>query len=66
MEIIVNDEKREVADGMTLAQLMQELNVPERGTAVALNDKIAKRADWETIVLNPNDNVLIISAAYGG
>lgn len=66
MEIIVYDEKREVADGMTLAQLMQELNVPERGTAVALNDKIAKRADWETIVLNPNDNVLIISAAYGG
>ncbi|MCD8387375.1 MAG: sulfur carrier protein ThiS [Bacteroidales bacterium] len=66
MQIIVNDEKQEVAEGLTLAQLVKELNVPERGTAVALNDKIAKRADWEAIVLNPNDNVLIISAAYGG
>ncbi len=66
MEITVNDKKMQVADNIALAQLLADLKVPEKGTAVAINDKIAKKDTWAERTLMPGDNVLIISAAYGG
>ncbi len=66
MIITVNDTEKQVADGITLAELLVELQVPEKGTAVALNDKIARKDTWTQIALSPNDKILIISAAYGG
>ncbi len=66
MEIKVNDKPTEIADGSSLEQLLQMLEVKSRGTAVAVNDKIAKREHWASIMLQPGDSVLVISAAYGG
>lgn len=66
MEIIVNGEKRQLTDGQTVAQLMEELQTPLQGTAVAVNGKVAKRADWDGYALHDGDEILVISAAYGG
>ncbi len=66
MEIIVNGEKRQSLNGLTVAQLMDELQTPLQGTAVAVNGKVAKRADWEGFILKDGDEILVISAAYGG
>lgn len=66
MEIIINDQKREVTENASLALVLEELNIPSKGTAVALNGKIAKRESWGETILKPSDNIVIISAAYGG
>ncbi|MCC8119175.1 MAG: sulfur carrier protein ThiS [Bacteroidales bacterium] len=66
MNIKVNDKEMQVADGLKLAQLLAQLQVPEKGTAVAINDTLAKKDTWAERQLLPGDNVLIISAAYGG
>ena len=36
------------------------------GSAVAVNGRVIRRADWDATVLNGGDKVLIIKAAYGG
>lgn len=66
MEITVNGQKRQAPDGQTVEQLMIEMQTPEQGTAVAVNGKVAKRADWAASTLKEGDDVLVISAAYGG
>lgn len=66
MVIKVNDKPVEVSDGTNVELLLQQLGVAPRGTAVAINDKIAKRDNWVSTQIEPGDNVLIISAAYGG
>lgn len=66
MKIIVNGENRQLPDGQTLAQLMDEMQTPAQGTAVAVNGKVAKRADWADLTLKDGDDILVISAAYGG
>lgn len=66
MEIYINDLRKEVPEGTTLAKALAECNVPEKGAAAALNGKIAKRVDWDSITLAQNDKIIVISAAYGG
>lgn len=66
MEITVNGQKRQLVDRQTVQQLMEEMQTPVQGTAVAVNGKVAKRADWEGFILKDGDEILVISAAYGG
>lgn len=66
MKIIINDLTKELAEGASLADALAECNVPEKGTAVALNGKIARRDTWANTPLSDGDNIIIISAAYGG
>lgn len=66
MTVLINDKPTEVNTGTTLAQLLENLNIPSNGTAVAVNGALAKRDAWPSATLNDGDKVLIISAAYGG
>lgn len=36
------------------------------GIAVALNEKVIPNGEWKTVILNPNDKILIIKATQGG
>lgn len=54
------------AEEMSVQALLEWRNIPLQGTAVALNDKLVRRGEWERILLKENDNVVIISAAFGG
>lgn len=65
MQIIINNEKREVA-ASTLDALAKELALPERGVAVAVNNHVITRAAWGETTLNADDNVTVIKAAFGG
>lgn len=65
MKIKVNN--REVmTDAQTLLTLMQELNMPDRGVAVAVNNGIVQRSDWGSYSLSENMKITIIKAACGG
>lgn len=66
MTIILNDIPTEVESGITVSALASEQQAGETGSAVAVNGKLVRRADWDSVTLNENDNVLIIKAAYGG
>lgn len=50
----------------TIAELLEELNLPHIGIAVALNDHIVRRADYAHTPLASGDEVEIIRAVQGG
>ena len=66
MIIILNGKEVEIADNITVAQLLSLNHIPTAGTAVAFNDKVVKKSTHETTVLNEGDRIEIIRAVAGG
>ena len=66
MNIYINDKATEVADNASIATIVAQLAIPEKGTAIAVNGTLAPRDSWADTLLVENDKLLIISAAYGG
>ena len=66
MEINVNGESCQITPNVTVSQLVEKLNIPAGGTAIAVNGKIVKKDTWDSTHLAENDNVTVIRAAYGG
>lgn len=67
MRITVNDEARDTQAG-TLEALVEETlgEVPEAGTAVALNGEVVPRSAWGTTALDDGTIVDILTAVQGG
>ena len=69
MEIKVNGQPLKVADGTTVAQLVELLsedNTSGAGMAVAVQGTIVPKSEWSTHELPPQSDVILIKAAYGG
>ena len=66
MEIVLNGEAHEVAEGCTIARLVAELGLSGRRLAVELNLEIVPRSSHETHELKPGDRVEIVHAIGGG
>ena len=66
MKLSVNGTSREVAEGISLADLLAELGVDRSGIAVALNDRVVRGAAFADQALREGDAVEIIRAAAGG
>ena len=67
MDLTVNGEPIAIEESATLFHLVQKLSMSaRRGIAVAINDQVVAQSDWNSLVLKPNDSVLIISASQGG
>jgi len=67
MEITVNQEAYQVTDVCTVQYLLAViLNTPAKGIAVAVNEAILSKGNWESHILNPGDQIIIIKATQGG
>lgn len=66
IKIWVNEQSLEIEEGSTILQLLEQLNSPKIGIAVAIQNTIISKNLWESITLSNDDNVLIIQAAQGG
>lgn len=67
MQLTVNDNNYEIAEGAHLDALLAELDLTEcRGVAVAVNAVVVPAANWRQHVLHNGDAVLVIQAAQGG
>ncbi len=67
MEFLVNGEKKNSANPITLAGVVESLGlVSARGIAVAINEQVVERGSWSERFIKERDSVLIITAAQGG
>lgn len=68
MNVQLNGEWRDVADGATVADAVQLLGVEldARGVAVALDREVVPRGEWATTPLTPGARVEILTAIQGG
>ena len=49
-----------------LQDLLTQLKISEKGIAVAVNNQIVTKNDWNRCELSEGENVLIIRATQGG
>ncbi len=66
MRILVNGESREFPDGLTLAELLDELGIRRDYTAVALNREVAAKASYVTTMVREGDRLEIVRPMAGG
>lgn len=66
MTVNVNNQSKEITENTSVAQLLQQLEQPENGIAVAINQQIITKTNWENQLLNNGDDLLIIQATQGG
>lgn len=66
MWLLFNGERREVAEGITLLQLVTTLNLPPERIAVELNQSVVRRVDWPTVALQESDRLEIVHFVGGG
>lgn len=66
--ITLNGQHAELRAGETLAVVLARLGVsPEaRGVAVAVDDDVVPRAQWESFVLSEHARVEVLTAMQGG
>lgn len=65
MKLQINNQERETA-ARNLQELADELQLPAKGVAVAVNNSMVMRANWAAHTLNENDRITIVKAACGG
>lgn len=65
MKINVNNKPLATEAG-TLAALAEELSLPEKGVAVAVENKMVPRSEWQNTALREGMAVVVIKAVCGG
>lgn len=66
MEIIVNDQPRRVAEGLSVARLLDELNLTGKHVAVEVNLQLVPRAQHAEHRLADGDRLEIVTLVGGG
>ncbi|OCX50431.1 thiamine biosynthesis protein ThiS [Mucilaginibacter sp. PPCGB 2223] len=67
MEITVNQQNFIVPDNCNVqALLIDVLQRPGQGMAIAINETIVPKIQWGNCKLNPGDKIIIIKATQGG
>lgn len=67
MTILLNENKVILPnDYMTVEDLVKWKEIPSQGTAIAVNNKLIKQDKWSITNLKDEDQITVISAAFGG
>jgi sulfur carrier protein len=66
MKVIVNGTPRDLATGVSVADVVATLSRSDTGVAVAVNDEVVTRASWPEVMLADGDRVEILTAVQGG
>lgn len=65
MNILINN-KPELTEAKNISELVANLHLPEKGVAIAMDNRMIPRTEWDTTPLHSDANIVIIKAACGG
>ncbi len=66
MNIYLNGEQREIANGTTLGELLAQLEMTQQRIAVEINLNIIPRSQYAETLLQADDKVELVRAIGGG
>lgn len=66
MTITVNQREIETAGPVTVAELLRQQEFPSQGVAVAVDNRLVPRTEWERRELSDGAKVTVIRAVCGG
>lgn len=62
----MNGEKRAVPENFSLIELLRYLQMPSERIAVELNGTVARKKDWENLVVRSSDRLEVVHFVGGG
>ena len=65
MKLFLNNKELQTEAG-TLRQLAEEVALPEKGVAVAVNNKLVPRSEWDDFSLTEGVHIVVVKAVCGG
>lgn len=66
MQVTINGEKRELAENLTISEILKNLELPSERVAIELNKEVVRKKDWENIKVNDADKIEVIHFVGGG
>jgi sulfur carrier protein len=66
VQVWINGERRELADGSCVRDALAALGAPESGVAVAVDGEVVPRAGWVSVALADGARVEVLTAVQGG
>ena len=66
MEITVNGKAFEVNDGITVGEIPALAGINSESRAIAVENRVIRKAEWSSTKLNNGDRVTVIKAVCGG
>jgi thiamine biosynthesis protein ThiS len=66
VDVTVNGERREVAEGTTVGGLVALLGLPRERVAVERNRDVVRRAEWDAVALEEGDVLEVVHFVGGG
>jgi sulfur carrier protein len=66
VQVWINGERRELADGACVRDALAALGAPANGVAVALDGEVVPRAEWPSVTLADGARVEVLTAVQGG
>ncbi len=64
--IQLNGRNEQVPEGLTLAALVEHLNLPADRVAVEHNLEVVPRARWQQVAIQPGDRLEVVQLVGGG
>ena len=62
----VNNQNHSFKEPVKLEELLEQLNIQASGIAIAINNEIISKPQWEHTLVEEGSNVLVIRATQGG
>ncbi len=62
----VNNTSKTFSKDTTVVAMIDDLQIQSNGIAIAINNTIITKSEWENYKLSDNDTILIIRSTQGG
>jgi sulfur carrier protein len=66
VEVIINGQRHQLAEQVSLAAAVSIVTKATTGVAAAVNGDVVRRGAWESTRLAPGDQVEVLAAVQGG
>ncbi|WP_281950989.1 sulfur carrier protein ThiS [Nitrosophilus kaiyonis] len=66
MKLIVNGEKKEFKENITLKDILNELKIEDKVMAIAVNMNIVKKENWDNYHPKNGDKIEMLTFVAGG
>ena len=66
MKLSINSREYSLEEPLTLQTLLKKLSINTVGTAIAVNNSVIIRSQWQIYLLSDGDKITLIKATAGG
>ena len=66
MKIYINQKEIEAQDSRSVKELLDMQHISNEGTAIAIDNKLVPKNEWNDRILTEGNKITIIRATFGG